>query len=283
MTVATARSRLDFLAGEVAKLPAFVRRDFLVALSYRAAFVGDVVSLATQLALFYFVAKMVDESVLPSYGGSRAGYLEFVVVGIAVGAFVQVGLGQVATVVRNEQLMGTLDSLLVTPTSTGTVQIGSVAFDLVYIPLRTILFLGATVALFGLDLSAGGLVPSVVVLLVFIPFVWGLGLLGAAVVFTFRRGGGVTVLVGTLLALGSGAYFPLGVLPGWAESLAQANPVAITIEGMREALIGGGVWPAFWEDLVIVAAGSAVTTFVGVLALRWALRRERARGTLGLY
>jgi ABC-2 type transport system permease protein len=275
--------RAAYFAGELAKLPAFTRRDFLVALSYRAAFVGDAIALASQLVLFYFVGEMVDESVLPSYGGSQSSYLQFVVIGIAVGAFVEIGLSRIATVIRSEQLMGTLESLLVTPTATATVQIGSVAYDLVYVPLRTALFLGLTVAVFGLDFHADGLLPSIAGLLVFVPFVWGLGLIGAAVVFTFRRGGGIVGLFGTLLALGSGAYFPITLLPAWAESVAEHNPVAITLEGMRTALIGGEGWPGFGQDVLVVTAFSIVLTVAGVFALRWALARERARGTMGLY
>jgi ABC-2 type transport system permease protein len=275
--------RAAYVGGELAKLPAFVRRDFLTAISYRAAFVGDAVALASQLVLFYFVGQMVDESVLPSYGGTQASYLEFVVIGIAVGAFVEIGLSRIATVVRGEQLMGTLESLLVTPTATATIQIGSVAYDLVYVPLRTALFLGFTVAIFGLDFHVDGLLPSIAGLLVFVPFVWGLGLVGAAVVFTFRRGGGIVGLFATLLALGSGAYFPVTLLPGWAEPLAERNPVAITLEGMRAALIGGEGWPGFGQDVLVVAVSSLALTIVGVFALRWALSRERARGTMGLY
>ena len=57
--------------------------------------------------------------------------------------FLHVGLVRVGTAVRGEQLMGTLESVLMTPTATGTIQLGSVVFDLIYVPLRTALFLVA--------------------------------------------------------------------------------------------------------------------------------------------
>ena len=40
------------LAAEAAKLPAFVRRDWKIALSYRAVFVGDAMGLAMQIVVF---------------------------------------------------------------------------------------------------------------------------------------------------------------------------------------------------------------------------------------
>jgi len=275
--------RAGHAAAELAKVPAFVRRDFLVAVSYRTAFVGDLITLFTQVVLFYFVGKMVDSGSIPEYGGTQASYLEFVAIGIAVGVFVQLGLGHVSTVLRNEQLMGTLESIFVTPTSMTTIQLGSVAYDLVYVPIRTTLFLGVTAAVFGLDFHADGVLPSIVLLLAFVPFIWGLGLLGAAAVLTFRRAGGVVALIAVLLTLGSGAYFPTALLPGWAESLAAWNPIAITVEGMRNALIGGEGWSALGAEVVAVAAASAVSVLVGLLGFRLALRYERARGTLGLY
>ena len=55
---------------------------------------------------------MVDQSVLPTYGGSEVSYLEFAAVGIALGVFIAFALDRVATAIRGEQLMGTLESVL---------------------------------------------------------------------------------------------------------------------------------------------------------------------------
>ncbi len=269
--------------GEVAKLPAFLRRDLLVALSYRAVFVSDLLSLFTQALLFYFLGRMIDASSLPEFGGSRVEYLEFVSIGIALSAFVQLGLGRVSAAIRGEQLMGTLESMLTTPTSTTTIQLGSVVFDLVYIPVRTACFLGVMVAAFGIGIDAGGLLPAAVLLVAFIPFIWGLGVMGAAGIVTFKRGAGMTGIVGTLLGLASGAYFPLTLLPGWAQGTAEANPIAIALDGLRGLLLGGEGWGSIAGDLAILAPVSVVSLALGILAFRLALRRERRRGTIGLY
>jgi ABC-2 type transport system permease protein len=235
------------------------------------------------VVLFYFVGQMVEAGSVPSYAGTQASYLEFVAIGIAVGVFVQIGLMQVSVALRNEQLMGTLESIFITPTSTTTIQLGSVAYDLVYVPIRTGVFLTVAALAFGLDFHASGLLPSVVMLLLFVPFIWGLGLIGAAAVLTFRRGGGITAVFGIVLTLGSGAYFPLDLLPSWAQQLAEWNPIAITVDAMRLALIGGEGWSALGTDALIVAGAAAVSMLVGLTCFRISLRYERVRGTLGLY
>jgi hypothetical protein len=176
------------LAGELRKLPAFVRRDFLVAWSYRMSFASSLVDLASQALVFAFIGKLIDPDELPTFQGKEVMYLEFAAIGIALGAFIQFGLQRVSTAIRNEQLIGTLESLLVTPTRTATLQIGSVFFDVIYNPLQTALFLVAVALGFGLGMEPAGILPATAVLLVFIPFVWGLGVLSAAATLTFRRG-----------------------------------------------------------------------------------------------
>jgi len=281
--LAVKAGRVDGLVGELAKLPAFLRRDLLVAWSYRFAFVGDLFNLAAQTLTFYFVGQMVDPSKLPVYGGTQATYLEFVAIGIGVSAFLLFGLGRVAQAVRGEQLMGTLESVLMTPTASPTVQIGSVFFDLIYIPIRTALFLLVVAVAFGLNFHAEGIVPAALVLLVFIPFVWGLGVLVAALTLTFKRGMGAVGLGALALGIFSGAYFPLSLLPHWLASVAADNPIARAMDAIRTALLSNAGWAGIASDLALLAPLSALSLAIGLFAFKLALRRERRLGTLGLY
>jgi ABC-2 type transport system permease protein len=281
--VAVASGWLELVAGEARKLPAFVRRDFLVALSYRMAFVADLVNLTGQVLVFYFIGLMVDSSKLPTFGGAQVTYLEFATIGIALGVFIYVGMERVSAAIRGEQLMGTLESLLMTPTSTTTIQLGSIVFDLVYVPIRTGIFLVAVAFAFGLDYHPDGVLPAAATLFAFIPFVWGLGVTSAAVILTFKRGAGSIGMGMVGLALVSGLYFPLDLLPDWIAAVSQYNPIALAIEGMRDALLGGSGWSDAGPNALFLAPMSLFTLALGILAFQFALRRERRRGTIGLY
>ena len=279
----TEPGRLTIFAREAMKLPAFARRDLIVAWSYRFAFFSDAFALVIQAFLFYFVGLLVDQQKLPEYGGDRVSYMEFVAIGIALAAFVTVGLGRISAALRREQMIGTLESMLLTPTSPATIQLGSVVYDLIYVPLRTAVFLVAIAVGFGLDFNTSGLLPALLVLFVFVPFVWGLGLVSAAGTLTFRGGSAGVNFGVTLMTLASGAYFPLALLPGWLEAIAAYNPMAIAIEGMREPLLGVVSWPDTVDAVLVLVPLAVVSLAVGVYAFRLALRRERRRGTLGLY
>jgi ABC-2 type transport system permease protein len=276
-------SRIEMVTQELAKLPAFMRRDLLSLISYRTGFASDWIGLAFQIFLLHFVGKLVDSQRLPTYAGQHVTYLEFAAVGIAMGMFVHIGLNRVATAIRMEQMVGTLESVLVTPTAPGTIQLGSAMFDVVYVPLRTAVFLGVVAAGFGLHFSSGGIAPAAVVLLAFAPVVWGLGLISAAGILTFRRGAGIVGIGGPLLTLSAGAYFPLSLLPAWLVTAANLNPLAIALNSMRRAVLGNAGWTVVPHALAVLLPTGIVALVVGAFAFRIALARERRLGTLGLY
>lgn len=271
------------LLAELGKVPAYFRRDLLIALSYRFTLVTDWLGLLVQIALFSFVSRMVDPRTIPAVEGRPVSYLEFVTVGIAVTGFVQVGLGRVVAAVRGEQMTGTLEALLTTPTALGTMQLGSAVYDLVYVPIRTVVFLGLVALVYDVHIAFSNLAPALVLLAFLLPVVWGMGVLSAAVVLTFRRGSGVIGFGATLLTATSGAYFPVGLLPGWAQWLMRYNPLTISLDATREVLLAGGGWDHIVPRVALLAPMAVVSLTVGAIAFRLALQRELVRGTLHLY
>jgi ABC-2 type transport system permease protein len=279
--VASGRSLV--LLSEIRKLPAFVRRDLSEAVSYPLVFVSDSLSMIGQIVVFYFIGRMVSPSTLEQFGGSQVSYIEFVSIGIALTSVLSVGLLTVPAAVRTEQLYGTLEALVVSPTAPTTLQFGLAAYDMLYVPLRMTVFLVLVSVLFGAHSTWTGLGPAALILLAFAPLVWALGITSAAGVLTFRKGGLVVGFASIAFAVLSTTYFPIGVLPSWLQPLASANPVTIALNGIRSALLGTAgyrdVLPQFLALLPIAIA----FVLASIWAFRAALRRERRRGTLGLY
>ena len=268
---------------EAPKLGAFLRRDLRIARSYRTGLIGGLLGIVAQLIAFAFVGKLVDPARLPLFGGTRATYVEFVAIGVCLNMAVLMLLNELARVLRAEQVAGTLESLLVTPTRLTTMQLGSTLFSLLYVPLRVCLFLAMISVCFGLRLHAAGILPALVLLLAFLPFVWGLGLLAAGAILTFRRGTGVLGMAITVLGMGSGAFFPISLLPSWLAHAASLNPLARVLTALRTALLSSGGWHAVAPVLVELVPLGLFGVIVGVYSFRYFLRRERRLGTLGLY
>jgi ABC-2 type transport system permease protein len=278
-----AAGRPPTIAGELGKLGAFVRRDIVIGLSYRTAFVSAIGGLALQVLVLSWIGKLIRPESLPEFGGVHVSYMAFVTIGLAVNLAGATLLYRVATQLRNEQLIGTLEALLCTPTAIWTLQLGTAIGSLLMIPVRMGVFLGVLALAFGLHYDASGFLPAVVLTASFVPCLWGIGLGVAGAVLTFRRGHGVTALGTAALSLTSGAFFPLSVLPHWLGSIAAVNPLTIAIRGLRDALLGGTGWAGVGGHLLVLAPMSVASLLLGAVAFRLALARERRNGTLGTY
>jgi ABC-2 type transport system permease protein len=275
--------KVNAVREDLAKIPAFLRRDLLILWSYRTAFFSDWVNILVQVMVFYFLSRIIPSDRLPEYGGRPTTYIQYVTVAIALTAFVSISLGRVTTAVTTEQNQGTLEALMMTPTASSTLQLGWVMYDLLYFPLRTAVFLTLMSVLLGVTLSPAGILPTVVMFIPFIPFVWGIGVISGALIMTVRRGRGLVGVAVVLITLTSGAYFPIQYLPGWLQQLAEFNPMTRVLNGAREALLGSPDWSVVWSVVPTLIPLAVVTIIIGVFAFRLALRRERRRGTLGLY
>ncbi len=268
---------------EMLKLPAFFRRDLLTMWTYRLGFFSDWFNMAVQIFIFTLLGRLVDPSTVPSYGGNQVGYVEFVAVGIALMGFLQVALSRMVGAIRREQMIGTLEVVLATPTSPATFQLGSVAYDLVYVPIRTVVFLVAVSVILDVDLAVSRFPVAILLLVVFIPFVWGLGEMSAAVTLTFRQGVGVVGLVVTFMTILSEGYFPIQVFPEFLQGFARVNPLTVAMNGVRSALLGGVGLDELIGSVLYLIPFSLVSLLAGSLSFWMALRRERRKGTLGLY
>ena len=102
-------------------------------------------------------------------------------------------------------------------------------------------------------------------------------------VMTFRRGNSAVGLAGMFIALASGAYFPLTLLPEWLQSVDAGDA-----DGDRP---GADPRRAHrWHGMERIGAAAAVliawavcSLAIGLVAFRRAVKRERRLGTLGLY
>lgn len=91
--------------------------------------------------------------------------------------------------------------------------------------------------------------------------------------------------VGAALYLLCGAIFPVSVLPGPLQRIAQAIPLTWWLEAMRRGLLGPGGARSFpsvgdAQVLAILAAAAAASLALGALAFTHAERRARELGIL---
>jgi len=107
---------------------------------------------------------------------------------------------------------------------------------------------------------------------------WAIGLMVSGMVLRWGLGAEELAWAAIfLLAPVSGVYYPIGVLPGWLQTIAAGVPASYVFEGMRGVLAQGHFEAAlFWQALAL----NGVYLLLGGLAYFAAIHYARNRGML---
>ncbi len=127
--------------------------------------------------------------------------------GLAVLNYFMTGFSSLANAIRQEQVQGTLESVLLTPINLPTVIVASSAWDFVQATLFSFLYLFFGWFFFSVH-YAGSFLLALVFLILTTLVLACLGILSASFAMVFKRGDPFGVFLGTGSALFSGVFFP---------------------------------------------------------------------------
>lgn len=261
----------------------FFKRDALISLSYKFAFVAQLVGRLMLLLMFYFLGKTLGMENVPAlqpYGGD---FLGFVLIGIALSDCVTVGLTIFAQQIREGQLTGTLELTLMSPVGLTWILIYSSLWSYFLSACRFVIYLGLGALLFGIRIGNANFPATVVVfVLTVIPFL-GLGIMWSAVVLLIKRGEAVTAGIGDSVMLLSGAVFPTSVMPLWLRYISKFVPLTQSLQAMRLALFQGQSISQLRDTIFSLIGFSLVCLVLGVFLFSLALNRTKRIGSLTEY
>jgi ABC-2 type transport system permease protein len=263
-------------------IAAFVRRDFRIHISYRLSFVLQIGTIFFFLALYYFLSRIVDHEEFAARQDISTSYFGYAAVGLALLSILQVGLSSFSQKMREEQTSGTFEALMASPTSPSLVVLASALYDLLRSTVFGFVLIGTAIALFGLELDTdlGSIGLAAVALVGCLALFASLGVAVAACTVIFKQTAALTGMVVSGLALLSGVYFPIAVLPDGLQQVAEILPFTWGFDVVRAALLGGDVDPA---QLAGLFGSAAVLLPLAVLGFTIAVRRARRTGTLAQY
>ncbi|NVM21043.1 MAG: ABC transporter permease [Desulfobacterales bacterium] len=259
---------------------AFLKRDFLIATSYRLKFLLQLAGIFISTLMFFFLSRLVGKGIanqLAAYGGD---YFAFVLIGIAFTDYLSVSLGSFAGQIRSAQMQGTLEALLVTPTSVPTILFSSSLYSFFFTSLRVILYLVFGVLVFGLKLHVTSIVAFLVIMSLTMLAFSGIGLLSAAFIIVFKQGSPIGWLIGTASGLLGGVFYPVAVLPSWLEPFAYLLPITHALEAMRQILLNGATLAAVYDKALVLALFAALLLPLGLGAFGYGLKMARKEGSL---
>jgi ABC-2 type transport system permease protein len=253
-------------------------RDARLAVSYRLSFALQWLGVAAGAVTLWFTGRLVAPSA--EFGPSGT-YFAYALVNVAFLQLESAALTGCERVIRNDQVYGTLETILATPTSLAVVAIGSTAWAFAFAFIQIACYLGFG-ALLGLRLEhVQPLVLGAFVLLA-VGATVPLGIASAATVMVFKQGAPLQFLFARLTPILAGVLFPIALLPGWLQGVSWFLPMTHVLGGIRGA-VNGVPFAQLLPDAVWLAAAACALLPIALVAFRVAVARAKFDGTLGHY
>ncbi|MBO0835125.1 MAG: ABC transporter permease, partial [Actinobacteria bacterium] len=224
-----------------------MRRDYLVWRSYRFHAVGQFLGAVGLLIVTYYVGRAL--------AGVNTNYIAYFLVGVTFTDLLIVCLRSTQVSLREAQIMGTFETMLMTPLPVWQFMAGCGAYRLVSSWARTaVIILGAT-TVFGYWHGAN-VFSSLMILVPAVAVFVSMGLIAGAASIVFKQADHLIAGYVGLSFVCSGTVFPVVLLPGWIQGLTGLLPMAHVLKGIRLALDGAqpGVVASEAIVLAMVAA-----------------------------
>ncbi len=266
----------------VRALGAFLKRDFLIEVSYRTSFVLQFFGIAFTVLIWYFIAGVVSAP-RTTPGLEGVDYFAYVLLGLAFYHYLSSAMMSFAGKIRSEQTTGTLEAMLMTPTSTGTIVLGSALWDFILTSFKVLVYLAVGRIFFGVALRLDSVLPSLLILGLTVLAFSGIGILSAAFVLYLKRGDPITYLVASASALLGNVFYPSEDMWPLLRTLSRFLPITYALHGLRRALLRGSRLADLLPDIEALLLFVVVLLPLGILAFRFAVRKARQEGSLVQY
>jgi ABC-2 type transport system permease protein len=138
------------------------------------------------------------------------------------------------------------------------------------------------VLLFGVRLN-GSVWMILLMMLAAIPSIYGLGFAFASLVITVKEANAFVFLIRGIVMIFCGITFPISLLPGWMQSIAQWLPQTYLIHGMRAAAFSNAGLTELTPDLIPLLFLGTFWLILGYFTFVWMERRARTTGAIGQY
>lgn len=262
---------------------AILKKEFLSAISYRFDFLFRLLSIWLSILIYYFLAKLINPALskeLQPYGGN---YFSFVIIGTAFSGYLEVGLDSFSNAIREAQLMGTLEAVLVTRTRLTLILLYQALWNFLFASLHVIMYVGIAFLFFGTGMENPNWLAAIIILVLTILAFSALGILSGSFILVFKKGTPINWLIYNSSRLLGGVYYPISLLPLWCQKLAFLLPITYSLEGIRLALMRGDSLMDLRTQVMTLILFNIILFPTSILCFNAAFERARRDGTLCHY
>ncbi|MBU1863234.1 MAG: ABC transporter permease [Candidatus Omnitrophica bacterium] len=267
----------------VRKIIALLKKDFLHETSYKLAFIFNIFTVVTTLLIYFFIDKLFGHTMTNHLEKFGVNYFSYVLVSMAVFSYIGVGIGSFSARIRTEQLQGTLESLLLTPTRMFTILLGMCVWNFIIATADLIIYILLGIFFFHIRFADLNIVSTLTILVLTVISFSSLGIISASFILVLKKGDPIGWIINTFEGLLGGVYFPITVMPLFLQWIAKCLPITHAIRGMELAVYKGYSLSQLTTEWGILLLLSVVFLPLSIASFTYALKKVRKQGGLSHY
>jgi ABC-2 type transport system permease protein len=262
---------------------AFLYKDFISDASYRFAFVAQFIGIFLSVMTFFFLSELFGRAISPylePYGGD---YFSFVLIGIAFANYLHVSLNSFSSCIRDAQILGTLEAILVTQTEIPATILYSSLYSFIMTSLRVIVFLLLGAFAFGIEMGKANVLGGFLILFLTIVAFSSLGIISASFIMALKKGNPINWIFSNLSWVLGGVFYPISVLPSWIQKISYLLPITYSLEGMRLALLKGYTLEALLPNIIPLSIFAIIILPLSIGIFQYGVKKAKIDGSLIQY
>lgn len=273
------------MINEIKKIAVFVRRDFRMLFTYKLAFFMSFLSIVFNLFYLVLFGSMFGtlRSDIAMQIGSNQDFISYILIGSMGWGFLWTVVNSTGFSLKTEMMMGTLESILATPTKIMTMIIAYTLFGCFFGFISFILLFFIGYIFFGIAAFASANIFTIIVFVLSIIMMMGFGLIFSGLTIWLKNIGETIPLFQGLSLFFSGVYFPISILPIYLQPVAKYVPFYYSMQGLRISLRTTSLTSELANNIIILFILAIIFLIIGYLILRYGLIKSRKEGSLSYY
>jgi ABC-2 type transport system permease protein len=205
----------------------------------------------------------------------------YLLVGAVLWAYLGIIFEFLTETVAWERWEGTIEYTFMAPLRRGAHLAGMGLFAVIYGLARAALLFFVVAAFFDIEMPQANFVSALVVVLVASVSFTGIGMMTAVLpLISPEKGAQLGFVAQGVLLVVSGVYYPVDVLPGWMQAVAQISPATYALEGARAAILEGAGIAELWDELGVLLLIGLVAVPAGLALFGAGERYAKRNGKL---
>jgi ABC-2 type transport system permease protein len=268
---------------ELRKIPIFFIRDFKMLFTYKLAFSVSFLGSIFNVLIMIIFGSMFGALYLTTINDYGGNFITYILIGAIGWGFLWIIMDITSKSVSREMMLGTLESILATPTKLKTLIFSYALFGSFFGILSMVILMLVGFAFFGVSVFSTANGFTVIVFILSAIMAMGLGMIFSGLTIWLKNIGDTVALIQGVTMFFCGVYFPISFLPGFFQPLARFIPFFYSMEGLRQSLIPINQGSSVIYYIIVLIVLAIVSICLGLFVLNKGLIKAKKDGSLMYY